>query len=152
MNGSLYWTFHQSCIRLQIGAGICAVPTADAVVTGEVSCYNCIVRLRSVPNCREAISQGNVAQPPLACEDGEGPYMSFEIVYRGLLKIWRKVNVRNSGIPSRNQTFKQERKEQYTITGTNRHLHRYFSKERKTKYSAKRNVPFLVYTLSVSFS
>jgi len=25
---------------LKIGAGICAVHTADAVVTGEVSCYN----------------------------------------------------------------------------------------------------------------
>jgi len=39
---SLYWDSHQMCIRLQIGAGICAVPTADAVVTGEVSCHNCV--------------------------------------------------------------------------------------------------------------
>ena len=39
MNGSLYWDSHQSCIRLQIGVGICAVLTAEAVTTGEVDTY-----------------------------------------------------------------------------------------------------------------
>jgi len=43
---------HPSYIHLQIGAGICAVRTADAVATGEVSCYYCIVRLRSNPGLR----------------------------------------------------------------------------------------------------
>ena len=43
VNGSLYWESHQSCIRLQIGAGIYVVPTADAVATGDVSCHNCII-------------------------------------------------------------------------------------------------------------
>ena len=36
------------------------VPTADAVATGEVSCYNCIVRLRSLPRFTETIGQGYV--------------------------------------------------------------------------------------------
>ena len=36
-NVSLYWDSHQSGIRLQIGTGICAVPTACAVATGEVN-------------------------------------------------------------------------------------------------------------------
>ena len=31
MNVSLYWDSHQPCIRLQIGAVMCALPTADAV-------------------------------------------------------------------------------------------------------------------------
>ena len=35
MNGSLYWDSHQSCVRLQIRAGVCAVPMADAVVTAK---------------------------------------------------------------------------------------------------------------------
>ena len=43
-----------------VGAGICAVPTADAVVTGKVNCYNCIVRFSSVPSFIEAISQGYI--------------------------------------------------------------------------------------------
>ena len=34
--------FHQSCIRLQIGSIICAIPTTDAVATGEDICYNFI--------------------------------------------------------------------------------------------------------------
>ena len=33
--------------RLQIGVGICAVLTADTVVTGKVNCYKFIVQLRS---------------------------------------------------------------------------------------------------------
>ena len=44
-----YLDSHQSCIRLQIGAAICAVLTVDAVATGEVNYYNCIVRLRPLP-------------------------------------------------------------------------------------------------------
>ena len=36
------------CIRLQIGAGICEVITADAVTTGKVNCYICLVRFRSI--------------------------------------------------------------------------------------------------------
>ena len=35
-----------------------AVPTAEAVATAEVKCYNFIVRLRSLPRYAETISQG----------------------------------------------------------------------------------------------
>ena len=35
-------------ISLQIGVCICAVSTADAVATGEVNCYNCIIRLCTI--------------------------------------------------------------------------------------------------------
>ena len=38
--GILDWDSHQSCIRLQTGAGFCTVLTADAVATGEVNLYN----------------------------------------------------------------------------------------------------------------
>jgi len=38
-----------SCIHLQIGVGIGAFPTADAVATGKVNCYNFIGRLRPLP-------------------------------------------------------------------------------------------------------
>ena len=38
----LYCESHQLCIRLQIGTGIFAVPTADILATGEVICYNVI--------------------------------------------------------------------------------------------------------------
>ena len=31
--GHYYWVSHQTCTRLQIGAGVCAVPTADAGAT-----------------------------------------------------------------------------------------------------------------------
>ena len=55
---SLYRESHQSCICLQIGAGIYAVPTADAVATGEVNCINYVVELRSLPRFAETISQG----------------------------------------------------------------------------------------------
>jgi len=34
------------------------VPTADAVVTGKVSCYYCTVRLRTLPSLWEMIGQG----------------------------------------------------------------------------------------------
>ena len=51
-----YRDSHQSCIRLQIGAGICAVLTADAVATGEVNFYNFIVQLRSLPQFVATIS------------------------------------------------------------------------------------------------
>ena len=62
----IHWD-DQSCIRLQIEAGICAVPTADAVATGEVYCYNCIFQLRSSPRFAETISHGysSAAQRPL---------------------------------------------------------------------------------------
>ena len=31
---------YQTCIRFQTGTDICAVPSVDAVVTGEVDCYS----------------------------------------------------------------------------------------------------------------
>jgi len=43
MHGSLYLDSHQLYICLEIGAGTYTVPTIDAVVTGEVNCYNFIV-------------------------------------------------------------------------------------------------------------
>ena len=45
--------------------------TADAVATGEVSCYEVIVRLRSFLRYAETISQGysSAEQQPLACEN-----------------------------------------------------------------------------------
>jgi len=59
VNGSLYWDSHQSYIRLQIfGAGISSVPMSDAVATGEVNCYNCLVRFRSLPSFADTICQG----------------------------------------------------------------------------------------------
>jgi len=58
MNGSLYRYFHQSRICLQFGVGIHAVPTADAGATGEVSCYNFIVRLLSVALFAETVTHG----------------------------------------------------------------------------------------------
>ena len=51
-------TNHQSIISLQNWASVCAVPTVDAVATDEVNCYNCIVRLRSLPRFAETHSQG----------------------------------------------------------------------------------------------
>ena len=50
---------------------ICAVPMTDAIATGEVNCYNCIVRCRSIRRFTETISQGyySAAQPHLSCED-----------------------------------------------------------------------------------
>ena len=63
---------NKSCICLQVVAGISAVPTADAVVTDEVNCYNCVVRLRSLPNSKAIIDKGIVAyhKGHIACEDG----------------------------------------------------------------------------------
>ena len=53
-----YWDSHQSCISLQITAGICTVRTADAVATCQVSCCNnCIVRLCSLSRFAEMIPQ-----------------------------------------------------------------------------------------------
>ena len=49
--------FPQLCIYLQIGAGIRALPTADAVATGEVSCCNCTVRLSPLSSSTEMIGQ-----------------------------------------------------------------------------------------------
>ena len=37
--GHLYSDSYTSCIRVRIAAGICAVPTADAVATTEVSLF-----------------------------------------------------------------------------------------------------------------
>ena len=49
MNGSLYWDSHKKKSRIcrHTRAGICTVSTASAVVTGEVNCYNVIVRRRT---------------------------------------------------------------------------------------------------------
>ena len=58
-SGSLYWDV-STCggsVHLQIGEGICAVPTADAIATGEVNCSNCILQLHTLPWFAEAISQ-----------------------------------------------------------------------------------------------
>jgi len=38
---------------LQIVGGVWTVPTADAVATSEVNCYNFVVRLRSLPRFAE---------------------------------------------------------------------------------------------------
>ena len=45
----------------------CAVPAADAVATGEINCYNFIVRFRSLPRFEGTISQGygSAAQRPV---------------------------------------------------------------------------------------
>ena len=51
----------KSSIHLQIEAGICAVPTDDAVAIGIVNSYTFIVRLRSLPRFAETI-RGRVAQ------------------------------------------------------------------------------------------
>ena len=63
-----YWHSHQSCISLHVTAGICTVPTADAVATCQVSCFNCIVRLCSISRFAETIRQGycSAALRPLA--------------------------------------------------------------------------------------
>ena len=45
------------CICLQIGAGICTVLTAEAVVIGEVNCYHFTVGDCSLPWIAEMISQ-----------------------------------------------------------------------------------------------
>ena len=50
---------HQSCIRHQIEAFICAVPTADAAATDEVNCYNCIGHSQGF---RKRSARGTVAQ------------------------------------------------------------------------------------------
>ena len=44
----IYWDSHQLHNHLQIGAGICAVPTTDTVVTGKVNCYNFMGHFQSV--------------------------------------------------------------------------------------------------------
>ena len=43
-----YWDSHQSYICLQIRAGICAVPMADAMANGKVNCCNFIGHSRGV--------------------------------------------------------------------------------------------------------
>ena len=44
--------------------------TAGAEATGEVTWYNCIVRLRSLPRFAETISQGYCFAANEACEAG----------------------------------------------------------------------------------
>ena len=65
--------------RLQIGADICAVPTADAVATGEVNRNHFIVPLRSLPRFAETTSQGysSAGPRPLAGEDAAGRLETF---------------------------------------------------------------------------
>ena len=69
--GHLYWESFQTGNRLQIGAGMCAVPTRDAVPTGEVKSFTFIVRLRALPRFAKTMSQGysSAAQQILACGD-----------------------------------------------------------------------------------
>ena len=38
-NGHYYWDFHQSCIYLKTGVGICTVLMVDAVTAGKVNNY-----------------------------------------------------------------------------------------------------------------
>ena len=66
----VYYNYFGILTILQIGTGICAVPTADAVATGEINCYYFIVRLRSFSWFADMVSQGycNTAQRSLACE------------------------------------------------------------------------------------
>ena len=45
----------------KFGVGVCFVPTTDAVKTGNVNCYNCLVGLCSLPRF-EMISQGHVVE------------------------------------------------------------------------------------------
>ena len=77
----IYWGSHQSCICLQIGVDICAVPTADTVATGEVNCYNCIVQLRALPSFVERIGQGysSVVQQPWLVRMGPLPYTQLPL-------------------------------------------------------------------------
>ena len=51
-----------SKIKIWHSTIICAVFTANAVVTGEVNCYNFIVRFRSLPRFAETIGQEYVVQ------------------------------------------------------------------------------------------
>ena len=73
-----------SGICLQIGVGVCTVPTADTVETGEVNCYNFIVRRHSLPQFVETISQGYVAQ----CNDPWYVRMVMEGVRTSVLSRW----------------------------------------------------------------
>ena len=89
VNGSLYWDSHLLSICLQIRAGICAVLTADAVVTGEVKCYNFVVQLCSLLRFAETISQGycSAAQWPLAVYSHmTDPHLLYHMT--GLRRHW----------------------------------------------------------------
>ena len=63
MNESSYSDSHQSCIGLQIRAGIRAIPMADAVATGEVNCcsYMCNSQSFRTRSARGTIAQRNYA-------------------------------------------------------------------------------------------
>ena len=54
------------------GVGICTVPMAGAVTTGEINYYNFIVQLCSLPLFAEMFSQGyrSTTKRPLTSEDG----------------------------------------------------------------------------------
>ena len=56
--------------HLQFTVGICAVPMADAVAIGEVSCYNVLDRIRPFTRFTQTIRQCqcSAAQWSLACE------------------------------------------------------------------------------------
>ena len=58
----LYLDSHQSWISLQIGAGVCVVPTADAVACGKVSCYNFIIKTAHFDNLWRWSARGTLAQ------------------------------------------------------------------------------------------
>ena len=76
-----------------------AVHTADAVATGEVNCYNVIVRLRSLPRFAETTRQGycSAEQRPLACEDGSDfccRVLFFTRKMEGVLRVsWCERNI-----------------------------------------------------------
>ena len=53
-----YYMWTPISIRVQIGAGICAVPPANAIATGEANSYNDVVRLRYITSVTEMIGQG----------------------------------------------------------------------------------------------
>ena len=78
------WDSNHLCIGLQIAADICAVPTVDAVATGEDNCYNCIVRFHSLRRFAETIGC-SATQRLLAREDAFN-HCPWSIYYRGILK------------------------------------------------------------------
>ena len=76
---------------------------ADAVATGKVSCYKCIVRLCSIPSFigRRSTRWSNIDQRPLTCGDG-GPcslsYAPGEQTSQGQLVGISVLRIRNQRV------------------------------------------------------
>ena len=90
-NGLSCWDSQQSCRHLQIGAGICAVPTGDAVATGEVNCYSLVVRLRSLPWFAEGISHGYDSAVQRFARMILQRHLGWSLYNRKLLRLCRRV-------------------------------------------------------------